>query len=78
MKENNLSISGSTVQEWKTTMTGHTKLVYTQSSTLDEYERTILKGDPKNSRDLYFATGGLVSPNYHLENNKPTYSVLSS
>ena len=75
-KLENTSYSGATGRIWtEQTLSGDTKFVYTQSLTLEEFEKIILKDDPKDSKDLYFATGGIISPNYYCV--MPTYKVLS-
>lgn len=70
------SYSRATEQIWsKSTLVGDTRFVYTQSLTSEEFEKANLKDDPKDSRDLYFATGGIIPPNFNSV--KPTYVVHS-
>ena len=57
-----VSYSRATEKIWsEQTVTGDTNFVYTQTSTLKE--RRVLRDNPKDSIDVYYATGGLITPN---------------
>ena len=61
---NNTTISGSTVQNWKTTTSGDTASVFTATTT-DIRSTIVLNGPPRTNEELYIATGGIISPNVY-------------
>lgn len=62
----NISVSGSTVQNWKKTVSGSTESVFTTTTTEREIPSTmVLSGPPRTNQELYIATGGIISPNVY-------------
>lgn len=62
----NMTISGSTAQNWETTTSGNTVSVFTSTTTereIDPY--MVLTGPAKTNRELFMATGGIISPNVY-------------
>ncbi|MEI6672547.1 MAG: hypothetical protein WCL02_04285 [bacterium] len=62
----NMTISGSTVQNWQTTASGSTASVFTSTTTERETtHQIVLTGPARTNQELYVATGGIISPNVY-------------
>ncbi|MEI6773994.1 MAG: hypothetical protein WCL18_04215 [bacterium] len=63
----NITISGSTVQNWEATSSGNTVSVFTETTTSETDIKPIivLTGPPRTNNELYVATGGIISPNVY-------------
>jgi len=64
-----INVSGSTVQNYESTVSGSTNIYFTETATLqgitwDGKPIEILKASPTTSNQLYAATGGIITPNY--------------
>ncbi len=63
---NNVTLSGSTVQNWKTTVSGDIMVEFTSTMTEKEVEpKIVLTGPARTNRELFVATGGIISPNVY-------------
>lgn len=62
----NTTLSGTTVQNWKTTISGDTAVVFTSTTTERALALSIvLTGPARTNQELYIATGGIISPNVY-------------
>lgn len=61
----NMTLSGTTVQNWKTTVSGDTAVVFTSTTTRALALSIVLTGPARTNQELYIATGGIISPNVY-------------